>query len=1395
MRSTSFLAAAAAATVLSDSAVAGGGGGGRAPMTHCTGLDYVVRRGACTEGHRKVDWVKRPRLEAWDCAGREIIDDAHAGCDCHPDDYTADYDPHGRVLLGWRLRDGAACDAKSATGLNERAVQGLPAGATLPACTPYDVGYEYTPCDAATDTQEIVAYWTTRCRTGQEHVVDLARWVGAPQTSSSGSLRVVLTKRAEALTASAESTLLFEPDAHGWVLRAVGARMAFLEPLIGHRLTAVTDSHGRHPAEDFAAASDQVFVDATQAAFDVALPPGKTVACGVQCDAGTYRRAPMRECGYCPPGTHSVRGEIYGGWRTDRPELWPENFHTRCFAENPEVRQWECSGWAQGDGVLHSGHQPAGRDTVSLLNILVNIKTEPANLRFQYKTDVEADSRFYVTTSGKFTLKQTGPTSGWVEHSSRIQTQGCSLMLTANRSNDPSVSLGTYCVHRNLFEPYSPSLHFGSERFTSTALSDAYHMAGDGCTPDEFDGLDLFGRLVLLHRDRRRRCQFVTKVQRAQEAGAVGVIVLDYSATATYMTGNSTNLTIPAVSMKGSDSDKLLKALFGNETLPPLASTFSPMFGRFAEVPLYPSRDFAGFVSVGVGQNTVAPGLAWIQLQLYSTARPPPGVARKVYLKEIVVEGTQFAADSCSECPAGTRSLPFARGCKVCRAGTYSKAGSSACTPCRMEETSDDGSARCERVRTCEAADYLPLFSACDAATSTTKVSWFPFNCVEGRGAPAAPAPASTACICSVQADGACAPCKEGTVPSTADGGGKGGCRACGEEQVVERVDTFEGFARLAPSLQGQHSLLVREEVTKAVGDASFAGRVLWTTRCAGECSPGVAWTLRATEKREAPWAELSVGSETETVQAENELSYAFTAVVPGTIEFTASARAPLDSLFTRAQQRAGVRLGFRLVAEASGDDGGVDPEEENNVHTLGRLPFARSGAPVTHTTSFEAGRYRAVWTYSTGGSAVVQRVTLHSLVVKGTASGRGVSCGQCPAGYSCGLGAPEVCPLGLKRSPEDPPKKCLLCAGEKVPSPSRRATECVDCLEGLTRRGDGPNCVPLTPDVDRHHVAGVVEPVDKYCTLRVGEANRKYDLRQLAGRYALKPKTEGVAALRFNFGCPLRNPQSAEEKEEQLLRRGEACADPDALVCSERETEGGGEEVVLGSTLVGIEGHEANLTLHFDSYEPCEGVQGRTRTATVRVLCGGAAREGDEGTRRSAERVLALDARCHVVYNVYSPAGCTDCEHHREITSKWSRCEKGVRHQVLDLSSAPAHCLTAVELARANSKPKYTRCESEDVFGTPKFLVPVILVALLLVSIGGVCAVIQYKQYKLLHVQVCATTAQLLSTIHPPCTPRAPIIYLNNHSTPLRQATATLPSALLATPARKTCSRAPAWP
>jgi len=135
--------------------------------------------------------------------------------------------------------------------------------------------------------------------------------------------------------------------------------------------------------------------------------------------------------------------------------------------------------------------------------------------------------------------------------------------------NSPAGISGIYACY--------PTTNFGPE-VTSIMTADLV-LANDGVTPNE-DACtavnSMTGKIALI---RRGSCTFVTKVKAAQDAGAIGVIVMNnVSGTPVAMGGTDATITIPSVMISKADGDIIEAAVNGgtvNGSLSPPSGDFT----------------------------------------------------------------------------------------------------------------------------------------------------------------------------------------------------------------------------------------------------------------------------------------------------------------------------------------------------------------------------------------------------------------------------------------------------------------------------------------------------------------------------------------------------------------------------------------------------------------------------------------------------------------------------------------------------------------------------------------------------------------------------------------------------------------------------------------------------
>jgi|LSQX01.1.fsa_nt_gb archaellum component FlaF (FlaF/FlaG flagellin family) len=137
----------------------------------------------------------------------------------------------------------------------------------------------------------------------------------------------------------------------------------------------------------------------------------------------------------------------------------------------------------------------------------------------------------------------------------------------------PGLVLGTYLKVNNgslAGSYYSEKAGFGPQLPTTPITADLVLVENsgtdphDGCTPLT-NAADLNGKIAVI---RRGSCSFVNKVEVAQNAGALAVVVTNTeSGDPIIMGGDGTNITIPSVMIYQSDGEAIIDALLNGDTI------------------------------------------------------------------------------------------------------------------------------------------------------------------------------------------------------------------------------------------------------------------------------------------------------------------------------------------------------------------------------------------------------------------------------------------------------------------------------------------------------------------------------------------------------------------------------------------------------------------------------------------------------------------------------------------------------------------------------------------------------------------------------------------------------------------------------------------------------------
>eukprot|EP01064_Diplonema_japonicum_P037067 TRINITY_DN8594_c0_g1_i1.p1 TRINITY_DN8594_c0_g1~~TRINITY_DN8594_c0_g1_i1.p1 ORF type:complete len:1221 (+),score=150.38 TRINITY_DN8594_c0_g1_i1:45-3707(+) len=952
-----------------------------ATQSQCSSLDYKVVRSTCVHNIRNVTWVKEPRLEVWDCLGPETIPRPQEGCQCVPVDMVPVFEKHHKVKSWKPARDAA--NKQVCTDTSSALKNSLPKGTTLASCTVDDIGFEYTECTPDM-TQQIVSYYINNCRP-TTHAVTL--------TTLHQGMPLLISVDVPATPTNYFIKLM--SDAAVPVLESVGPGFEELSPYIGMEITEV--DHVPVLLSDIS--KIQAVKDTPRSlTFHIRLSPAKTMPCDKQCEEGTYRAAPMFSCGFCPKGTHSVRGDIYNTWNN---ESWPSNLATRCYAND---KQWECNAFTMRGDHIDSGDQPVDQSTTSILNILTEIVTQPAVLRFSYKMDLLPDDAMGIIINGKQLQTWYGRRiDDWMEYKQEISVGACSWKLALNNGE---TKLGEYCIYRNQFYPFRETNNFPYVTLDAAPQYTMVHLDNDGCDASQYVGKDVSNKIVLLHRD-PKKCSFVQKGMVAQSQGAAGVIIMDnYAEGPLIMGDNSTGLNIPMASIQSTTD---------------ILAHFKPQ------------------MTVQIGRTSDPPGTSVIQF-VVQRERSMSTYGGKFMLKDLRLTGTRYAAEECKQCPAGYFSLggiDQPDGCEPCPVNTHAGAGSDECKPCPSGYASTPGSSSCIKASECKTRDYVPSFGPClqteDGARM--KLSW-----VCNAGLPGDP-PQETEIPCGpgekgdclraglIRTNDSCEPCDSWQVPN----GDSSSCVSCPASKIPQVVyDLRNGFDTLGNKFDD----------------------LFWSTRCTENCDMTSGWEFAHVQEtnKSLPQTALVAGKDTSS-NLVVDLTHTFTANHVGSIQFiyhVETTTKPSDA-FDNTEVFFTLR---RLKSKENEQYGSSVLWKSDNLITMEILQTG----PRNKIYSFPPGDYKATWTYQKQHTAKPVAFFLSGIVVRGSGLGRGIGCMACPDGYHCEENVAKPCSAGTFRTSTSKPTTCTACPAGLV-SPTE-SSHCKSCPGGTRAEGTPPACV-----------------------------------------------------------------------------------------------------------------------------------------------------------------------------------------------------------------------------------------------------------------------------------------------------------------------------------------------
>lgn len=345
-------------------------------------------------------------------------------------------------------------------------------------------------------------------------------------------------------------------------------------------------------------------------------------------------------------------------------------------------------------------------------------------------------------------------------------------------------------------------------------------------------------------------------------------------------------------------------------------------------------------------------------------------------IRMIEIEGTSFADDECTLCPAGTYSGPNANDCTLCPANSFSNTeGSSSCTQCEPTRYAPPGSVSCSPRPPCTEADFERYYSPCRSG----RVRDMFFRWREPK-------------ICSELVPGSihlpppeynvgCAECNPGTFRPAED---STNCVPC-------PVNTISGF----------NAIECRPCETGSVGIRKLVLRTWkeWppfvTNNCTMQCgSPG--WRLQDTH------IDSGIGHGT---PVEVTLSINVTLEQPGTVSFEFTFECNRTCYFTFWDSRGPGRFY-------------MSPYSNRTV---------RESIPLT------TGQHTLFWVYEQYEPSTADKVLIRYIEVTGVSAafGGAEECTPCPAGYYAPHNLSSCLPCGYGRVSEGFTDRCDVCPSD----------------------------------------------------------------------------------------------------------------------------------------------------------------------------------------------------------------------------------------------------------------------------------------------------------------------------------------------------------------------------
>jgi hypothetical protein len=649
-----------------------------------------------------------------------------------------------------------------------------------------------------------------------------------------------------------------------------------------------------------------------------------------------------------------------------------------------------CKTWRIIDGMAESGDQNSNNNVHTELTMWLNIKKAPSILTVTYRISSEISDYFVIAINGRIALQKAGTMADWEKFEVDLQEAGrhCKWQLSVATSTISNVT--NLCLTRNSFSSYIPDIHFN--RTLSPYVLPATVANREGCN-NSYELNDYpantAGKLVMV---RRGSCPFVQKVLAAQKAGARAVVIVDNNEVEyweeLHMIGDSTGMTIPTVMIGKHDGENIISAILKDPSTM-LTVTAEDIEIGLTEITLMYAKDYTG----SAGDD-------------------------KVYIKEISVTGTKYAAEQCANCRPGFSSAVKSTECVPCPANSYADKYGTAwpCHPCGPHSYSAPGSTKCTVNQECGADDYLPRFTNCGDAGQRTLyyVPVFPPLCNYSNSTYTPPANLSIPCgDCSVGSvrDPVTHQCKR--CPPGSASSGNGVCNQCLPGGIALKTLEYDGFNDLDGVLPPTWKVYCRH----CIGDG---------------------WSLIPAMDTQTPNTYLSAGRHLGDT--------GFTLLrFPFTIEVSGNYSVKFDYQFDYDVQFP-LDLNSVHVSFAVSSDGGLIP---NSVAHVIPLPANLGGAPKTITMfSLQPGQYEASWFFAKWQQTDKPvSFVLRNLFIFGEVSGGAAKCDPCPMGYACANYSATICDPG-SYTDEVNQVSCKSCTGNSV-SFDVGATKCADCPIG----------------------------------------------------------------------------------------------------------------------------------------------------------------------------------------------------------------------------------------------------------------------------------------------------------------------------------------------------------